>query len=98
MWEPAEHAFPAERLEEFLLWAAEAGASDVALQTGSPALVEVDGKLRRATSAKLGRTEMEMAVKSLFNETGVSVLRSGEAIDFSRRRCGRTAAAAGVSG
>ncbi len=83
-WQAAEHAFPAERLDEFLLWAAESGASDVALQTGSPAFVEIDGKLRRATAAALGRTEMEMLVEGLFNETGVSILRSGEAIDCSK--------------
>lgn len=84
LWEPAQHAFPAERLDDFLVWAAESGASDVAMQTGSPAFVEVDGKLRRATSAVLGRTEMEMLVEGLFNETGVSILRSGEAIDCSK--------------
>ena len=83
-WQAAEHAFPAERLDEFLVWAAESGASDVALQTGSPAFVEIDGKLRRATAAALGRTEMEMLVEGLFNETGVSILRSGEAIDCSK--------------
>ena len=83
-WQAAEHAFPAERLDEFLVWAAESGASDVALQTGSPAFVEVDGMLRRATAAALGRTEMEMLVEGLFNETGVSILRSGEAIDCSK--------------
>ena len=83
-WQAAEHAFPAERLDEFLVWAAESGASDVALQTGSPAFVEIDGTLRRATAAALGRTEMEMLVEGLFNETGVSILRSGEAIDCSK--------------
>ena len=83
-WQAAEHAFPAERLDEFLVWAAESGASDVALQTGLPAFVEIDGKLRRATAAALGRTEMEMLVEGLFNETGVSILRSGEAIDCSK--------------
>ena len=83
-WQAAEHAFPAERLDEFLVWAAESGASDVALQTGSPAFVEIDGKLRRATAAALGRTEMEMLVEGLFNETGVSILRSGDAIDCSK--------------
>ena len=83
-WQPAEYAFPGERLDEFLLWAAERGASDVALQTGSPAFVEVDGRLERATRASVGRTEMELLVEALFNETGVGVLRSGKAIDCSK--------------
>lgn len=83
-WEPAEHAFPAERLDAFLLWAAERGASDVALQTGSPAFVEVDGRLRRATRASVGRTGMERLVAALFNETGIGILRSGRAIDCSK--------------
>ena len=40
LWPPAAHAFPAERLDEFLVWAAELGASDIAFQTGEPGRVE----------------------------------------------------------
>ncbi len=74
LWEPAAHSFPVEQLDGFLLWAVEAGASDIALQTGAPGFVEIDGRLARATSAVLDRTGMEVLVQSLFNETGMGVL------------------------
>ena len=44
-WEPAQHGFPVDRLDPFLLWAAGEGASDIAFQTGSPACLEIDGAL-----------------------------------------------------
>ena len=53
LWPDADHAFPAAGLDCFLLWAADLGASDIAFQTGSPAFVEIDGVLHRATRACL---------------------------------------------
>lgn len=52
-WPEAAHGFPADRLDEFLLWAADRGASDIAFQTGAPAFVEIDGNLQRATAVSL---------------------------------------------
>ena len=83
MWEPGEHAFPVDRVDEFLLWAAEKGASDISFQTGMPAMVDVDGRLRRAAGAVLDTNAMEMLVHRLFNATGQGILRSGAAIDCS---------------
>ena len=82
-WGPGEHAFPGQRLEEFLLWAASEGASDIAFQTGEPALMDVDGKLRRATSAALDSTAMQFLIERMFNASGDGILRSGRAIDCS---------------
>ena len=83
LWQPGEHAFPAQRLDEFLLWAAGEGASDIAFQTGEPALMDVDGRLRRATSAGLDSTAMEFLIERMFNASGEGILRSGRAIDCS---------------
>ena len=52
LWEPAVHSFPTERLDEFLLWAAAEGVSDIAFQRGAPAHVESQGRLRRAWGAR----------------------------------------------
>ena len=82
-WPEAVHAFPAERLDEFLLWAADRGASDVALQTGSPAFVEIDGRLVRATAAALDGVVMGRLCERLYDATGEGILRSGRAIDCS---------------
>ena len=82
-WPEAAHAFPAERLDAFLLWAAELGASDIALQTGRPAFVEIDGRLTRATAASLDGVVMTAVCRRLFDATGEGILRSGRAIDCS---------------
>ena len=83
MWEPAAHSFPVDRLDEFLLWAADAGASDISFQTLEPVRLDVDGRLVRASAAALDGPAMEMLVEKLFNPTGEGILRSGEAIDCS---------------
>ena len=83
LWEPAAHSFPVDRLEEFLVWAADRGASDISFQTEEPALLDVDGRLGRASAAALDGPAMEMLVQKLFNATGEGILRSGEAIDCS---------------
>ena len=70
-------------LDEFLLWAIDQGASDVSFQTGSPAYVEIDGALRRATAGPLDGLVMTRLVERIFNATGDGILRSGRAIDCS---------------
>ena len=82
-WPEAAHAFPAECLDKFLLWAADRGASDVAFQTGSPAFVEIDGRLVRATAASLDGVVMGRLCERLYDATGEGILRSGRAIDCS---------------
>ena len=95
LWPEADHAFPAAGLDAFLLWAAGRGASDVSFQTGSPAFIEVDGVLSRATGAVLDGLVMEYLCGRIFDDipsdgstpsgggTGDGILRSGKAIDCS---------------
>ena len=81
-WSAGEHAFDVGSIDAFLVWAAEQGASDISFQTRSPAFVEVDGVLRRATGALLDASVMALLVRKFFKgETGDAILRSGEAID-----------------
>ena len=82
-WADADFAFPAEGLDRFLLWAADLGASDVSFQTGSPAFVEVDGVLHRATGAILDGVAMGRLCSRVFDDTGEGILRAGKAIDCS---------------
>ena len=67
LWPDADHAFPAAGLDCFLLWAADLGASDVAFQTGSPAFVEIDGVLYRATRARLDGVVMGRLCARIFD-------------------------------
>ena len=83
LWPDAAHGFPADRLDEFLLWAADRGASDIAFQTGSPAFVEIDGRLERVTAASLDGVVMGRLCERLYDATGEGILRSGRAIDCS---------------
>ena len=82
-WPDAEHGFPAEKLDDFLLWAGALGASDIAFQTGSPAFVEIDGRLVRATGAALDGAVMGRLCELLHDATGEGLLRAGRAIDCS---------------
>ena len=88
-WEDAAFAFPTAGLDGFLLWAADLGASDVSFQTGSPAFVEVDGMLHRATGAILDGVVMGRLCGRVFDNTpsggstADGILRSGRAIDCS---------------
>ena len=89
-WSEAVHGFPADRLDEFLLWAADRGASDIAFQTGSPAFVEIDGRLAQATDARLDGVVMGRLCERLHDATAEGILRSGRAIDCSHAiRLGR---------
>ena len=82
-WPDAAHAFPAECLDKFLLWAADRGASDIAFQTGAPAFVEIDGRLLRATAASLDGVVIGRLCERLYDATGEGLLRAGRAIDCS---------------
>jgi len=85
MWAPAEQGFPTERLDEFLFWAADAGATDIAFSTGLPAFIEVDGRLRHASRGVLDGPAMARVGGELHvsRERAVTELRGGGAIDCS---------------
>lgn len=83
LWEPAAHGFPHERLDEFLAWAADRGASDVAFQTGAPGRMEVDGVLRTATATPLDSPAVANLARKVAGETAETLLRGGRAIDCS---------------
>ena len=85
LWEPAAHVFPTERLDEFLLWAADKGATDIAFSTGLPAFMEVDGRLSHATGAALDGPAMARVAGALHvsRERAETELRGGGAIDCS---------------
>ena len=75
--------FPVEQLDEFLLWVAELGGSDVALQTGRPACIEVDGVLHFVTRTKLDTPTLGLIMSRIYGPTGEGVLRDGRDLDCS---------------
>ena len=83
LWPGGEHEFPVEELDEFLRWAWRQKASDVSFQDGSPALIEVDGVLRRATGAAIDGNAVGRIAERIRGATAQGVLRSGAAVDCS---------------
>ena len=87
------YVFPVERFDEFLAWADSVGASDVTLQSGRAAYVEVDGVLREATRVVLDTPTLVRIIGEVYGSTGDGVLRNGHALDCSHeigsRRAGR---------
>ena len=75
--------FPVERFDAFLAWADGAGASDVTLQSGRRAYVEVDGALREATRVVLDTPTLVRIVAGVYGPTGDGVLRDGRDLDCS---------------
>ena len=82
-WDPAVHAFPVEKVDDFLVWAAEAGASDIAFQTGETPRLEIDGRLVAAAAVPLDSTAMSALATRIAGETAETVLRGGRPVDCS---------------
>ena len=82
-WEPASHFFPTEKMDDFLVWAWREGASDVVFQVGAPALIEVDGRVRRGTNAVLDGVVLGEIAERLYEGSAVGSLLSGGAVDCS---------------
>ena len=82
-WAAAAHAFPVEEIDDFLLWAAEAGASDIAFQTGEMPRMEIDGRLVTAAAAPLDSAAMGALARRIAGETAETTLRAGQPVDCS---------------
>ncbi len=83
LWPFAAHAFPVDEIDVFLAWAAGRGASDIALQTGEVAMIEIDGRLQEATAARLDGVAMARLAAHVFGPAAEAHLRSGRTIDCS---------------
>ncbi len=82
-WPEADHVFPVERVDGFLAWAADRGASDIAFQTGEVAMMEIDGHLLDATRARLDGVALGALAHHIFGAAAEGFLRSGRTIDCS---------------
>ena len=82
-WPEADHGFPVERLDAFLAWAADQGASDIAFQTGEVAMMEIDGRLLDATRARLDGVALSALAQHVFGPAAEGFLRAGKTLDCS---------------
>ncbi len=72
-----------ELLDDFLLWAAAEGASDISFQSGRAAYLEVDGVLFAATGTALDTPALARIAEAIYGPTAEGQLRSGRDIDCS---------------
>ena len=91
-WPGADHVFPVERVDAFLAWAADRGASDIAFQTGEVAMMEIDGNLLDASRARLDGVALGALAQHIFGPAAEGFLRAGKTIDCSHA-VGRTSSA-----
>ncbi len=71
-----------EDAERALVWAADASASDIYLQTDEPMAVKIHGHVERVTSRRLSNSELEDLVGTLYNPSGVPRVKGGEDLDW----------------
>ena len=83
LWPEATDTFPAERLNDFLIWAWELGASDVSFQTGEPVVIEVDGRCRHATACAVSDVGLGQIAARIRGPAAEGLLRAGKVIDCS---------------
>lgn len=71
-----------EDAEHALVWAANASASDIYLQTDEPIAVKIDGVVSRYSHRRLSNSELEDLVAALYGPSGVPRVKGGEDLDW----------------
>ncbi len=83
LWPGEPPAFEARSLDELMIWAYREGASDIRLQTNTPVLIQIHGRMRQVTSRGLTQAEIEEAVNRLYGADGQARLKGGSDFDVS---------------
>lgn len=73
--------FSTESLDRVLLHCVNLSASDVTLQTNSPILAEVHGRLHPVTSRRLSNTEVGDMLNAIYGSNGTTQIYSGKDVD-----------------
>lgn len=73
--------FDSRALDDFLVYAQKINASDVTIQTDSPIMVEVFGRLHHATKRPLTNTEVGDLLNSMYGPNGTVQLARGTDLD-----------------
>src|SRR3546814_14241941 len=84
--------FTETELHEMLRQCIKMGGSDITIQSGDYIWCEIKRKHTAVTDRTLEHSEVERALRFLYNSSGPSMLANAEAIDFERseeRRVGK---------
>ncbi len=77
--EPAR--FEPKHLDELLVYANKTGASDITIQTGSPIIAEIYGRLYPLTHRKLSNTEVGELLNAVYGANATIQILRGEDVD-----------------
>ena len=83
LWPGGANGLGPETVDGLLAWAAQRGASDICLQSGRPAYIEMDGVFRPATAGTAETADLLRISERIYGPTAEGVLRSGRDLDFS---------------
>ena len=73
--------FTAEALDRALLHCVERDASDITIQTNSPVIAEIHGRLHNVTARKLSNTEVGDILNVIYGSNGTTQIYSGNDVD-----------------
>jgi len=73
--------FTTEALDRMLLHCVKLDASDITLQTGSPVLAEIHGRLHPVTTRKITNTEVGDMLNAIYGSNGTTQIFSGKDVD-----------------
>ena len=73
--------FTPRDMDRLLLHCTLKGASDITMQTNSPVLTEVHGRLYPVTQPKISQTEVSEMINAIYGPNGTTQLSSGRDVD-----------------
>lgn len=73
--------FTPRDMDKLMLFCTEKNASDITIQTGSPILAEIHGKLFKVTNRSISHTEVGEVLNSIYGPNGTTQISSGKDVD-----------------
>lgn len=73
--------FEPKHIDDLLVWCYRMGASDITVQTGSPIIAEVYGRIWKITRRELSNAEVSDLLNSIYGPNGTTQIMRGQDID-----------------
>ena len=73
--------FEPKHIDDLLVWCYRAGASDITIQTGSPIIAEVYGRIWKITRRELSNAEVGNLLNAIYGPNGTTQIMRGEDLD-----------------
>ena len=73
--------FEPQHIDELLVWCYRVGASDITIQTGSPIVAEVYGRIWKITRRELSSAEVGDLLNAIYGPNGTTQIMRGQDLD-----------------